>query len=84
MVSEAKAGCGDGCVLPTGIVQGACYDSPGNTNTRLMDFMSGFGSPPAAIDFFYLNEAPESFTSVFGATLAQTIATTCEDIVPSG
>ena len=83
IVSQAKAACGDGCVLPTGIVQSACYGDPDNVNTRLFDFMNGFGAPPAAIDFFKLNMAPESFSSVLGTTLAETIAYTCEYIVPA-
>lgn len=80
LVSDAKAGCGDGCVLPTGIVQGYCYDHPGNSNTRLYDFMNGFGAPPVALDFFIGNQAPGSFVSVLGATLAESIAYTCDMI----
>jgi hypothetical protein len=82
LVSAAKADCGDGCILPTGIVQSMCYAEPGNTNTRVLDFMHGFGGPPAAIDFFTGNLGPASFTSVLGATLAETIAYTCEFVVP--
>ncbi|MFO7561953.1 MAG: hypothetical protein R6X02_04875 [Enhygromyxa sp.] len=83
IVSEAKAECGDGCVLPTGLIQSACYGDPGNVNTRLFDFMNGFGAPPAALDFFKFNMPPESFTSVLGTTLAESIAYTCEHIVPA-
>jgi hypothetical protein len=82
MVSEAKAGCGDGCILPTGIIQAMCYEQPGNINNRLTDFMNGFGGPPTALDYFTMQEAPESFTSVLGATLAESIAYTCEHVVP--
>jgi hypothetical protein len=84
LVSAAKSGCGDACVLPTGIIQSYCYQGAENVNTRLTDFMHGFGSPPAALDFFHMNQAPESFTSALGATLAQTIAFTCENYVPEG
>lgn len=83
MVSAAKAGCGDACVLPTGVVQLACYDKPGNVNTRVFDFMNGFGAPPAALDYFWMNMGPESFASALGATLAESIAYTCEYIVPA-
>ena len=82
LVSAAKAGCGDGCVVPTGIVQSMCYGELGNTNTRVFDFMHGFGAPPPAIEFFTGNQGPESFTSALGATLAETIAFTCEHVVP--
>ena len=78
MVTDAKAECGEQCVLPTGILQSICYDNPFNLNTRLYDFMNGFGKPPTAIDYFMGNQPPESFTSVLGATLAETIAHTCE------
>jgi prepilin-type processing-associated H-X9-DG protein len=84
MVSDAKAECGDACVLPTGIIQNACYDKLLNANTRLTDFMNGFGAAPVALDFFKVNVPPESFTSVLGATLAESIAYTCEAIVPAG
>lgn len=83
IVSQAKADCGDGCVLPTGVIQSVCYGDPDNVNTRLHEFMNGFGAPPAALDYFKFNVAPESFTSVLGATLAETIAYTCEYIVPA-
>lgn len=78
MVTAAKSECGEDCVLPTGILQSICYDNPLNQNTRLYDFMNGFGKPPAAIDYFKGNQPPQSFTSVLGATLAETIANTCE------
>ncbi len=84
IVSQAKSGCGDGCILPTGIIQSTCYDTPDNVNNRLTEFMNGFGAPPAALDYFHMNEPPDSFTSVLGATLAETIAYTCENIVPAG
>jgi hypothetical protein len=78
MVTDAKSECGETCVLPTGIVQSVCYGNPLNQNQRLFEFLNGFGGPPAAVDFFFANEAPESFTSVLGATLAETIAHTCD------
>jgi hypothetical protein len=83
MVSKAKAGCGDGCVLPTGLIQSLCYGNPDNVNSRLYDFMNGFGAPPAALDYFKANQPPASFTSALGTTLAETIAYTCEHIVPA-
>lgn len=80
MVIDAKPDCGEACILPTGIVQSICYDNPNNINTRLYDFMNGFGGPPAAIDYFTASQPPESFTSALGATLAETIAHTCDII----
>ncbi len=84
LVSDAKAGCGDGCILPTGVIQGLCYANPENTNTRLTEFMNGFAGPPVAVDFFTFADPPASFTSVLGTALAESIAYTCEEIVPVG
>jgi hypothetical protein len=81
MVSDAKAGCGDFCILTTGAIAGGCYDSPGITNTRLYEFMNGFGQPPASYVEFGFNNTP-NFNGVLGAALSEIIATTCEKIPP--
>jgi hypothetical protein len=60
----------------------SCYDRPGNTNTRLFDFMNGFGHPPTAFTSF--ESGTPDFTGVLGTALAEVIGTTCEMIPPVG
>jgi hypothetical protein len=79
MVRDAKPTCGDACIITTGAIQGACYDQAGNVNTRLFDFMNGFGEPPASWVSY-----PPNFEGVLGAALAEAINTTCEKIPPAG
>lgn len=83
MVHDAKAECGDVCVVTTGAIAGQCYDQPGNVNTRLYDFMNGFGQPPASWINLEFGMVPE-FGSVLGDALADAIATTCDEIQPEG
>ncbi len=84
MVLDAKADCGgEVCVVTSGAIAGACYDQPGNTNTRLFDFMNGFGKPPASWISLEFGMMP-NFGNVLGDALADAIATTCDEIVPEG
>lgn len=83
MVHDAKAECGDVCVVTTGAIAGQCYDQPGNVNTRLYDFMNGFGQPPASWINLEFGMVPD-FGSVLGDALADAIATTCDEIQPEG
>ena len=83
MVRDAKAECGDVCVVTTGAIAGQCYDQPGNINTRLYDFMNGFGHPPASWINLQFGMVPD-FGTVLGDALADAIATTCEEIDPEG
>lgn len=83
MVHDAKAECGDVCVVTTGAIAGQCYDQPGNVNTRLYDFMNGFGQPPASWINLEWGMVPD-FGSVLGDALADAIATTCDEIQPEG
>jgi hypothetical protein len=84
MVRDAKADCGgDVCVVTSGAIAGACYEQPGNTNTRLTEFMNGFGKPPASWINLEFGMTPE-FGNVLGDALADAIATTCEEIPPQG
>lgn len=83
MVHDAKAECGDVCVVTTGAIAGQCYDQPGNVNTRLYDFMNGFGQPPASWINLEWGMTPE-FGTVLGDALADAIATTCDEIRPEG
>lgn len=84
MVRDAKAECGgDVCVVTSGAIAGACYDQPGNVNTRLYDFMNGFGKPPASWINLQFGMVP-NFGNVLGDALAEAIATTCDEIVPEG
>lgn len=84
MVRDAKADCGgDLCVVTSGAIAGQCYGQPGNTNTRLYDFMNGFGKPPASWITLEFGMMPE-FGNVLGDALADAIATTCDEIVPEG
>lgn len=84
MVRSAKADCGgDVCVVTTGAIAGQCYQQPGNTNTRLTDFMDGFGKPPASWINLEYGMAP-AFGNVLGDALADAIATTCDEIDPEG
>jgi hypothetical protein len=79
MVSDAKAACGDECIITTGAIQGACYDHDSNVNTRLYDFMNGFGQAPASWVSY-----PPNFAGVLGQALADVINTACEKIPPAG
>jgi len=83
IVSDAKAACGDFCVIPTGAIAGACYDQPGNINTRLYDFMNGFGAPPPSWTNLQSGMVPD-FEGVLGTALADVIGATCENIPPAG
>ena len=83
MVHDAKAECGDVCVVTTGAIAGQCYDQPGNINTRLYDFMNGFGQPPASWINLEWGMVPD-FGTVLGDALADAIATTCDEIQPEG
>lgn len=84
IVQDAKAECGgDVCVVTSGAIPAQCYDQPGNINTRLYDFMNGFGKPPASWIDLSFGMTP-SFDTVLGEALADAIATTCDEIVPEG
>jgi hypothetical protein len=83
MVSDAKAACGDQCILTTGAIAEICYQNPANTNTRLTDFMDGFGMPATSHVNLQAGNTPD-FSGVLGAALAEVIATTCENIPPQG
>jgi hypothetical protein len=84
MVRDAKAECGgDVCVVTTGAIAGQCYEQPGNINTRLTDFMNGFGKPPASWINLQFGMVPD-FGTVLGDALTDAIATTCEAIDPEG
>lgn len=83
IVSDAKSACGDFCVIPTGAIAGACYDQPGNINTRLFDFMNGFGAPPPSWTNLQSGMVP-NFEGVLGTALADVIGSTCEQIPPEG
>jgi len=82
MVSTAKAACGDRCIITTGVINGGCYVDTGS-NTRLWDFMNGFGSAPPSYESFGFGGTP-NFEGVLGTALAEVIATTCESIPPVG
>lgn len=81
IVSDAKAACGDMCILTTGAIAKGCYDNPGITNTRLYEFMNGFGQPPASFVEFGFLDTPD-FKGVLGTALSTIIASTCEKIPP--
>lgn len=83
IVSDAKSACGDFCVIPTGAIAGACYDMPGNINTRLYDFMNGFGAPPPSWTNLQSGMVPD-FEGVLGTALADVIGSTCMMIPPAG
>lgn len=83
IVKDAKAACGDFCVIPTGAIAGACYDQPANTNTRLFDFMNGFGAPPPSWTNLQSGTTPD-FDGVLGTALADVIGSTCMMIPPEG
>jgi hypothetical protein len=83
IVSDAKSACGDFCVIPTGAIAGACYDMPGNINTRLYDFMNGFGAPPPSWINLQAGMVPD-FEGVLGTALADVINSTCMMIPPAG
>jgi len=83
IVRDAKAECGgDDCIVTSGAIQGECYDQPGNTNTRLVDFMTGFSKPPAS--WVSLADENLDFTGVLGTALADAVVSTCEQILPEG
>ncbi len=83
IVSDAKSECGDMCVITTGAIAGQCYDQPGNINTRLYDFMNGFGAPPPSWINLQFGMVPD-FTGVLGTALADVIGSTCANIPPAG
>ncbi|GEM_PF-851751 len=87
MVSAAKAGCGNRCIVTTGAIAD-CYDRGGIVNTRLYEFMNGFGSPPASYVYFAspfdFAAPPPDFRGVLGTALADVIGTTCQQIPPEG
>jgi len=84
IVSAAKATCGNYCVVTTGAIAD-CYDRPGLVNTRLFEFMNGFGRPPASyVHFGPYGSASPDFTGVLGKALAKVIGTTCDAIPPEG
>jgi hypothetical protein len=83
IVREAKSECGgDTCIITSGAIQGQCYENAANTNTRLTDFMNGFGKPPAS--WVSLSGAVVDFEGVLGTALADAVATTCDEILPEG
>ncbi len=83
IVRDAKAECGgDDCIITSGAIQGECYDQPGNTNTRLVDFMAGFSKPAAS--WISLADKDLDFTGVLGSALAEAVVSTCEQILPEG
>ena len=71
------------CIVTSGAIAGTCYDNPENVNTRLTDFMDGFGGPPASWVDLSFGGTPD-FTGVLGGALADVVATTCEQIPPEG
>ena len=81
IVSAAKSGCGDMCIITTGAIAADCYDQPGNTNTRLFDFMNGFGQPPPSWTSLKAGEVAD-FDGVLGAALTDLIGATCMAIPP--
>lgn len=83
MVSAAKAACGDKCVLTAGAIADGCFGLPENTNTRLYDFMTGFGQamPPWTPLKF---DQPPNFEGVLGVALAEVVSATCNTIPPIG
>ncbi|MGH1344720.1 MAG: hypothetical protein ACRBN8_24385 [Nannocystales bacterium] len=83
IVSDAKAECGDMCIVTSGAIAGACYGNPANVNTRLTDFMDGFGGPPESWVDLSIGGSPD-FTGVLGTALADVVAATCEQIPPEG
>lgn len=83
MVSDAKAECGDMCIITTGAIAGECYMNPANTNTRLTDFMNGFGQPPPSWINLAFGMQPD-FEGVLSTALADVIGSTCENIPPAG
>jgi hypothetical protein len=81
MVSDKKAACGDHCIITTGAIYGNCYVDTG-PNTRLHDFMNGFGQPPASwLDIWQQNP---DYGAVVGAAFAEVVAQTCNVIPPAG
>jgi hypothetical protein len=79
IVHDAKKSCGDACVLVTGAIAGDCYGQMGNQNTRLYDFMNGFGAPPPSWVNLKSGSDPD-YKGVLGKALANVINTTCEMI----
>ena len=83
IVSDAKSACGDMCIITTGAIAGQCYDQPGNINTRLYDFMNGFGAAPPSWINLQFGMTPD-FEGVLGTALAEVIGSTCANIPPAG
>lgn len=83
IVSDAKSECGDMCIITTGAIAGDCYENAMNTNTRLTDFMNGFGQPPPSWVPLASGVVP-NFEGVLGSALAEVIGSTCENIPPAG
>lgn len=83
MVSDAKASCGDMCVLTAGAIAVGCFGLPENTNTRLYDFMTGFGQADPPWTPLQFDMIPD-FEGVLGAALAEAVGATCENIPPIG
>ncbi len=83
IVSTAKEGCGDACVVTSGAIAGTCYENADNTNTRLTDFMNAFTGAPASWIDLNAGMTPD-FTGVLGNALADVVASTCEQIPPEG
>lgn len=81
IVRDAKAACGNKCVITTGAIAEACYGQPGNTNTRLYDFMNGFGQPPPSWTALTEGEVAD-FDGVLGTALTELIGATCMAIPP--
>ena len=83
IVRDAKVTCGgEQCVITSGAIAGACFEQAANTNTRLTDFMNGFGKPPAS--WVSLEGTVVDFEGVLGAALAEAVATACDQILPEG
>lgn len=83
MVSDAKSECGDMCIITTGAIAGDCYENPMNTNTRITEFMNGFGQPPPSWINLAFGMVPD-FEGVLSTALAEVIGATCENIPPAG
>lgn len=86
MVSDAKSACGDMCVLTTGAISAGCYDpnKPGIANTRIYDFMNGFGQPPVSYVELPVSGGTPDLAAVLGSALSGVIGETCEQIPPAG
>ncbi len=77
MIFDAKANCGgDQCVLITGLVD-ECIEGVNNELWQFFNLFSGF-NPVGSI------EQPADYAQVVGATLAQVVGETCNQIPPAG